>query len=89
MLMYPAYDVAKILDEYAIRFLALLNEGYRKRFRHYQMLAQIADLPTMDKSHREQFYRNLEWATTDPSDILKPSGSGSTDAEIRKALGGK
>lgn len=88
MLMYPAYTAATVLDMYAISFMSLLNEGYRKRFKHYQMLAQISDLPQMDETHRDEFYRNLEWAATDPSDILKPSGTGSTDDEIRKALGG-
>lgn len=86
--MYSAYDRAATLDEYAVTFLALLNEGFRIRHRHYQMLAQISDLPHMDKSHRDALYRNLEWAATDPSDILNSSGKGSTDAEIRKALGG-
>lgn len=88
MQMYPAYTVAMVLDLYAITFLAMLNVGYRIRFKHYQMLSQISDLPQLDKQHRDQFYRNLEWAATDPSDILSSSGKGSTDAEIRKALGG-
>lgn len=88
MQMYPAYKRIDILNEYAISFLGLLNEGYRKRFRHYQMLAQISDLPKMEQVNREEFYRNLEWAASDPSDILSSSGTGSSDAEIRKALGG-
>lgn len=86
--MYPAYTRATILDEYAVTFLALLNEGYRVRHQRYQMLAQISDLPHMDKSNRDNFYRQLEWAATPPSDILSSSGTGSSDAEIRKALGG-
>ena len=88
MQMYPAYDVEKILNTYAISFLALLNEGYRKRYKHYQLLSQISDLPHMEKPARERFYNQLEWAAKDPSDILNPSSSGSSDAEIRKALGG-
>lgn len=88
MQMYPAYKRSDVLAEYAITFFALLNEGYRKKYKNYQMLAQLSDLPKMAKTDRETFYRQLEWAATHPSDILKPSGTGSTDAEIRKALGG-
>jgi hypothetical protein len=88
MQMYPAYKLQDVLSEYAITFFALLNQGYRLRYKNYLMLAGISDLPQADKSHREQFYRNLEWAATDPSDILSSSGKGSTDAEIKKALGG-
>lgn len=87
--MYPAYRVPHILDSYAVTFLALLNEGYRLKHRHYQMLAQISDLPQMNASARDEFYRQLEWAATPPSDILSSSGTGSTDAEIRRALEGK
>lgn len=88
MQMYPAYKLRDVLDEYAITFFALLNEGYRIRFKNYQILAQISDLPHADKSNRDTFYRNLEWATQDPSDILKTNSDGSSDAEIKKALGG-
>lgn len=85
--MFPAYTVEKILNMYAVSFLALLNEGYRVRHQRYQMLAQISDLPHMDASNREMFYRQLEWAATPPSDILSSSGNGSSDADIKKALG--
>lgn len=87
MRMYPAYKLRDVLEEYAITFYALLNEGYRLRYGDYQMLSRIADLPYMDKSDRQQFYKNLEWASTHPSDILKPS-KGSSPAEIKRLLGG-
>jgi hypothetical protein len=86
--MYPAYTVVSILDMYAVTFLALLNEGYRVRHQRYQMLAQISDLPHMERSSHDNFYKQLEWAATPASDILGSSGNGSTDAEIKKALGG-
>lgn len=89
MRMYPAYKLRDVLAEYAITFYVLLNEGYRLKYGDYKMLGQLADLPHMDRSQREQFYRNLEWASTHPSDILKSSGEGSSPAEIKKLLGGK
>lgn len=86
--MYPAYKLRDVLDEYAITFFALLSEGYRLRHDHYRMLANISDLPNADKGSREQFYKSLEWATMHPSDILKPSGEGSSPADIKRLLGG-
>jgi len=87
MRMYPSYKLRDVLEEYAICFFTLLNEGYRQQYRHYQMLAQLSDLPHMDKSQRASFYENLKWASIDPSDILKPTGEGSSPAEIKKILG--
>lgn len=88
MRMYPAYTLREALDEYAVSFIALLNEGYRLRFGDYTMLAQIADLPYTSADEREKFYKNLEWASTHPSDILKTDGQGSSPAEIKRLLGG-
>ena len=87
MQMYPAYKLRDVLNEYAITFFALLNEGYRLQYQHYLVLAQLADLPHADRSARIEFYRNLEWASTHPSDILKSSGKGSSPADIKKLLG--
>lgn len=86
--MYPAYKLRDVLDEYAIVFFSLLNEGYRLIYADALLQAQIGDLPHMEKADREAFYRNLEWASMHPSDILKPSGKGSTPAELKKILGG-
>lgn len=88
MRMYPAYKLRDVLDEYAITFFALLNEGYRLMHGEYLMLAQIGDLPQMTAEDRRNFYKNLEWASTHPSDILKPTGEGSSPADIKKLLGG-
>lgn len=89
MRMYPAYQLRDVLDEYAVSFFALLNEGYRLQYKHYEILAQISDLPHVKADARRDFYNNLKWASTHPSDILKTSGEGSSPAEIKKALGGK
>ena len=88
MQMYPAYKMQDALDEYAVRFFALLNEGYRLRYAKYIMLAQISDLPQADQKYRKQFYKNLEYASTHSDDILKPIGESSSPADIKKLLGG-
>lgn len=88
MRMYPAYKLRDVLDEYALTFFALLNEGYRLQYKHYEMLAQLSDLPYMDKDARSRFYRILEWVSSDPDAILKTSGEGSSPAEIKKLLQG-
>lgn len=88
MRMYPAYRLRDVLGEYAITFFALLNEGYRLQNKHYLMLAQLGDLPHMDSKNRINFYKQLEWASTPPSDILKTNGEGSSPAEIKKILQG-
>lgn len=87
MQMYPAYKMADVLDEYAITFFALLNEGGRIRYRHYQMLAMISDLPHMKPERRTEIYNDLKWASTHPSDILDKDGTGSSDADIKKLMG--
>jgi hypothetical protein len=84
--MYPAYTVPTVLNEYAITFFALLNEGYRLRSENAMLLTQISAFPNMEKKDQDQFYKNLEWATLAPSDILN-TGEGSSDADIKKLLG--
>ena len=60
-----------VLDEYASVFFTLLAEGYRIRYKHYQMLTNIAMIPNAeDGSTRADFIQSLEVATTDPRDIL-------------------
>ncbi len=87
MQMYPAYKLADVMDEYAITFFALLNEGVRMRYRNYQMLATISDLPYMKAEKRAEIYNDLRWASTHPSDILNKDGAGSSDADIKKLMG--
>lgn len=70
--MYPGYkNVRAVLDEYASTFFVLLAEGYRIRYKNYQMLTNIAMLPNAeDPETRTQFIEHLSVATTDPRDIL-------------------
>lgn len=89
MRMYPAYKLRDVLEEYAVTFYALLDEAYRQRYADYVMLARISDLPSIDQTHREEFYKNLEWASTHPSDIINKDGQGSSPAELKRILGGK
>lgn len=88
MTMYPAYRYRDILEEYAITFYALLLEGYRIRHKHYETLAVIAELPSADPDYKKEYYRNLQYATMYPGDILKQEGQGSSPTEIKKLLGG-
>lgn len=89
MRMYPAYQLRDVLNEFAVTFFALLNEGYRIRYSDAIMSAQLADLPHMKAEERKEFYQQMEWASMHPSDILKSSDEGSNPAEIKKLLGGR
>jgi hypothetical protein len=89
MQMYPAYKAQDVLNEYAVRFFALLNEGYRLRYEAAMLQASLNDLPLMSQEDRQKLYRQLEWASQHPSDILKPAGKGSDPSEIKKILNGK
>lgn len=88
MHMYPAYKLRDVIEEYAISFFALLNEGYRIKFRHYRMLGTLNELPNAERRDKDRFYKQLEYAAAAPNDILKPESKGSSDEEIRRALGG-
>lgn len=89
MRMYPAYKLADVLNEYAVAFFTLLNEGYRLRFADALLQGHLNDLPSMSQSDRIRFYRQLEWASKHPSDILNSDSDGSSPTEIKKLLGGK
>lgn len=88
MQMYPAYKLCDVLDEYAVTFFALLNEGYRLKYANALLQGQLNDLPNMKDADRKKFYQQLEWASQHPGDILKPVGEGSSPSEIKKLLGG-
>lgn len=86
--MYPGYTVQSALDEYAIRFFSLLNEGYRNKHRHYRILAQIAILPHLKKEDMSRFLSGLDWAGKDPSDIMENrNAEPMSSEELRKMLG--
>lgn len=86
--MYPGYQrPLNVLNEYAVTFFAMLNEGYRLRNERDLMLANIVILPHMDKKDSEAFLRKLSWAASNPDDILDSSGDASTPDEIRRFLG--
>lgn len=86
--MYPGYKLRDVLSENAITFFALLNDGYRLQYINYIMLSRIADLPNSDKSARTEFYRQLQWASKHPSDILNEDEPSSSSSDIGKLLGG-
>lgn len=86
MRMYPAYKLRDVLDEYAITFFTLLAEGYRYQYRHYYNLVNVFSVPYMEDDDRKEFIRNLEWATQEPSDILKPSDDYSGIEDLKRML---
>lgn len=69
--MYPTYRPLDVMNEYAITFFSLLNEGYKLKYRHYTMLAQLISIPHMKDEHRNKLMKQLEFASSDPDDILK------------------
>lgn len=90
MQFYPAYTVRSVMDEYAITFFTLLNEGYRLKHQHYLMMARIVLLPNVKKEARSKFLKSLEYASKSPADILR-LGSNNQDTDmskVKKLLGG-
>lgn len=66
----------------------MLREGYKIRHANFLMLSQIQLLPNMKDDDRIKFMKTLEYASKDPSDILR-TRSGNTDMnKIRNILGG-
>lgn len=86
MQMYPSYKLRDVLDEYAVVFFTLLEEGYRIIYGDYYMQAQLIFLPQMKDRVRRDFIRRLEWASKDPSDILRSSGKKTDFAKLKKIL---
>lgn len=84
--MYPSYKPREVLEEYAITFIGMLNEGYRQRYERYYMLANIASITLLTSDSREKFLKQLEWASTDPSDILKPSDDYSGITDLKEVM---
>lgn len=85
--MYPGYTLRSALDEYAITFFALLDEGYRQKAKDYRMLAQLLMAPEMEPKAWKQLLKSLDAAGHDVGDILKPSGDYSGIEKLRKVLG--
>lgn len=89
MQMFPAYTAEGIMNMYAITFFSLLNEGYRVRHAHYHMLSRIVLLPHVKKDARGKFLKMLEYASKDPSDILRTRSNNTDMSKVRDVLGGK
>jgi hypothetical protein len=89
MQMYPAYTLRTVLDEYAVSFFSLLNEGYRLQNHNYLMLAYIARAAGTKDEDFQKFQQQLEWASKHPGDILKSASNGSDPAKIKRLLTGR
>lgn len=87
MRWYHYGSVAAVMNEYAVTFFALLNEGYRLMHADLLLQAHIGDLPHMKPEDRRKLYREIEWASQHPSDILNLDEQGSSPSQIKKLLG--
>lgn len=85
--MYPGYRRHHVLNEYAVTFFALLNEGYRIRYEDAILQGHLNDLPSMSPTDRHAVYRELEWVSKHPGDILNPDEQGDDPGKIKKLLG--
>lgn len=77
--MYPSYKLPDVLEEYASVFFSLLNEGYRIRYRHYAMMAQLMLLPHAENEDRTKFMKKLEFAGNELIDILETDSTSNQD----------
>lgn len=91
MRMYPAYKLRDVMEEYAITFFALLEEGYRQENRRLSLLAQISMLPNAKPQAQKDFVKQFDNAAKDiTDDILRPSTSASSEeseAKLKRLLG--
>lgn len=86
--MYPGYKPREALEEYAIIFFTLLEEGYRKKAAEYLWQARLARVALADSDTYAEYTRKLELAASDGSDILNSDGGDSTPTELKRVLGG-
>lgn len=70
MLMYKGYKLRDVMDEYAIAFFTLLEQGYRLKLEEYRMQVNIISTPHMKEQDRKDFVKSLEQGATDLRDIL-------------------
>lgn len=70
--MYPAYKRVDVMDEYAISFFTLLEEGYALRYQNLRRLAQLFMAPEMKPEAWRSYMENLEMLSKRASDILIP-----------------
>ena len=86
--MYPAYKLLDVMNEHAIVFFTLLNEGYRIKNAEYLTLANIALLPHVEAKGRDRWLKQLQWASIHPSDILNKSDDQTDSDQVKKFLKG-
>ena len=80
MQMYKGYKLRDVMDEYAIAFFTLLEQGYRLKLEEYRMQVNIISSPHMKEQDRKDLVRSLEQGATDMRDIL------TTDADDYSGL---
>lgn len=89
MRLYKAYKLQDVLDEYAISFFTMLEQGYRLEFEQYKMWVNIVSAPHMKDQDRKDFIRLLTDAATDISDILKTDADDYSGLEDLKKMFGQ
>lgn len=70
--MYPAYTRDGVMNEYAVSFFTLLEEGYALRYRAMRRMAQLHMAPEMKPEAWRSYMENLEVLGKRASDILIP-----------------
>ncbi len=70
--MYPAYKREDVINEYAISFFTLLEEGYALRYQNLRRMAQLFMAPEMKPEAWRSYMDNLEVLGKRASDILIP-----------------
>lgn len=84
MQMYPAYKLPDVLNEYAISFFRLLNEGYRIKFNDLRTLANIAMAPETSNESWQKFIESLDYASSGVSAMLEPDEDETTLDKIKE-----
>ena len=86
--MYPAYTREAVMNEYAVSFFTLLEEGYALRYQNLRRMAQLFMAPEMKPEAWRSYMENLEVLSKRASDILIPdddySGLEKLKQEFRK-----
>lgn len=86
MRMYKGYTVRDVMDEYAITFSSLLEEGFRQEARDNLMKAHLAMAPEMKGEDWKNVVRDLKNASLSPDDILNTKSTPGAEEQLKQAL---
>ena len=86
MHMYKGYKTRDVMDEYAITFTCLLEEGFRRENRHNLLLARLNMAPTMKTQDWKKVMDGLEELNRLSGDILEETPEISIE-KLKKVFG--